>query len=55
MFENWDRFVQETAERLIDTKETEKKGKLCGYNPENCGEVHNHEKERKRKNRAILR
>lgn len=55
MFENWDRFVQETAERLTDTKETEKKGKLCGYNPENCREVHNHEKERKRKNRAVLR
>lgn len=34
MFENWNRFVQETTERLTDTKETERKGELCGHNPE---------------------
>lgn len=34
MFENWNRFVQETTKRLTDTKETERKGELCGYNPE---------------------
>lgn len=55
MFENWNRFVQETTERLTDTKETERKGELCGHNPENCREVHNHEKEHERRNRAVLR
>lgn len=54
MFENWNRFVQETTGRLTDTKETEKKGTLCGYNPENCKKVHNHEKERERRNGTIL-
>lgn len=55
MFETRNGFAQETTKRFTDTKETEKKGKLCGYNPENCKEVHNHEKERERRNRAVLR
>lgn len=38
MFENWNRFVQETTERLTDTKETERKGELCGHNPEKNAE-----------------
>lgn len=55
MFENWNRFVQETTKRLNDTKETEKKARYADNNPENCKEVHNHEKERERRNRAVLR
>ena len=43
---------KQEAARLL---EAEKKGELCGHNPKNCRELHNHEKEHERRNRTVLR